>query len=73
VEAGGLASYGPSLPDIYRRSAELVDRILKGTSPADLPVELPTRFELVVNLKAAKAMGLTVSESFLLVADEVIE
>jgi putative ABC transport system substrate-binding protein len=73
AEAGGLASYGPNLPDIYGRSAELVDKILKGANPADLPVEIPTRFELVVNLKAAKAMGLTIPDSFVLLADEVIE
>ena len=72
-EAGGLVSYGPSLPDLYRQSATMIDKILKGTSPADLPVEVPTRFELVVNLKTAKALGLKVSESFLLLADEVIE
>jgi putative ABC transport system substrate-binding protein len=73
AEAGGLASYGPNLPDIYGRSAELVDKILKGANPADLPVEIPTRFELVVNLKAAKAMGLSIPDPFVLLADEVIE
>jgi putative ABC transport system substrate-binding protein len=72
-EAGGLVSYGPSLPDLYRQSATTVDKILKGANPADLPVEVPTRFELVVNLKTAKALGLKVSEPFLLLADEVIE
>jgi putative tryptophan/tyrosine transport system substrate-binding protein len=72
-EAGGLVSYGPSLPDLYRQSATIVDKILKGANPADLPVEVPTRFELVVNLKTAKALGLKVSEPFLLLADEVIE
>jgi len=72
-EAGGLVSYGPSLPDLYRQSATMVDKILKGANPADLPVEVPTRFELVVNLKTAKALGLKVSEPFLLLADEVIE
>jgi hypothetical protein len=66
-------SYGPSLPDLYRQSATTIDKILKGASPADLPVEVPTRFELVVNLKTAKALGLKVSEPFLLLADEVIE
>jgi putative tryptophan/tyrosine transport system substrate-binding protein len=73
AEAGGLMSYGPSLPDLYRQSARLVDRILKGASPGDLPIELPTRYELIVNLKAAKAIGLMISDSFLLLADEVIE
>ena len=66
-------SYGPNLPDMYRQSARLVDRILKGLKPADLPIELPTRYELIVNLKTAKAMGLAISDSFLLLADEVIE
>jgi putative ABC transport system substrate-binding protein len=73
AEAGGLASYGPNLADIYGRSAEFVDKILKGANPANLPVEIPTRFELVVNLKAAKAMGLSIPDAFVLLADEVIE
>jgi len=72
-DSGGLMSYGSNLPDIYRQSARLVSRILKGEKPADLPFEVPTRYELIVNLKTAKAMGLTISESFLLLADEVIE
>jgi len=71
--AGGLMSYASSLPDIYRRSATLVDKILKGASPADLPIERPTKYELVINLKAAKALGLNLSRDFLLRADEVIE
>jgi putative tryptophan/tyrosine transport system substrate-binding protein len=71
--AGGLISYAASLPDIYRRFASPVDKILKGATPADLPIERATRFELVVNLKTAKAMGLTIPEPFLLLADELIE
>ena len=73
AEAGGLMSYGPNLPDIYRQVARLVDRVLKGAKPADLPIELPTRYELIVNLKTAKEISLTISDSFLLLADEVIE
>lgn len=73
VAEGGLISYGPSLPDLLRRAAALVDKILRGAKPADLPVELPTRIELVVNLKTAKTLGLTVPQSILIRADEVIQ
>src|SRR6516162_438968 len=73
VEAGGLVSYGPDRSDLYRRAADLVDKILGGTKAADIPVEQPTQFRLVVNLKTAKALGLAIPESFLLRADSVIE
>jgi len=73
VEAGGMMSYGPNFANAFRRAAEFADKILRGTKPADIPVEQPTKFELVVNLKSAKAMGLTVPEIFLARADEVIE
>jgi len=71
--AGGLLSYGPDLEDIVRRAAPYVDRILHGAKPAELPVQLPTKFEMTVNVKTAKALGLTVPTSILLGADEVIE
>src|SRR5215469_10046596 len=71
VDIGGLISYGVSYPDLYRRVATYVDKILKGTKPSDLPVEQPTKLELVINLKTAKALGLTISRDFLLIADEV--
>jgi putative tryptophan/tyrosine transport system substrate-binding protein len=73
VEAGGLMSYGPNIQDLWRRAAEYVDKILRGAKPADMPVEQPTKFDLVLNLTTAKVLGLTIPESFLLRADEVIE
>jgi putative ABC transport system substrate-binding protein len=73
VVAGGLLSYGTNIGDLFRRAADYVDKILRGTQPADIPVEQPTRFELIVNLTTAKALGLTIPETFLVRADEVIE
>ena len=73
VDAGGLMSYGPNFADLFRHAADIVDKILRGAKPADLPVQQPTKFDLIINLTTAKALGLTIPKSFLLRADEVIE
>lgn len=73
VDAGGLMSYGANFPDLFSRAAEFVDKILRGATPADMPVQQPVKFDLIINLKAAKALGLRIPEAFLLRADEVIE
>jgi putative tryptophan/tyrosine transport system substrate-binding protein len=73
ARAGGLMSYGPNFPALFRRAAEIVDKILHGTKPGDIPVEQPTKFDLVINLKTANALGLTIPHNLLVLADEVIE
>jgi ABC-type uncharacterized transport system substrate-binding protein len=73
VESGGLMSYGPNTQELFRRSADFVDKILRGAKPADMPVEQPTKFDLIVNLKTAKSLGIELSPTFLARVDETIE
>ena len=73
VRAGGLMCYGANIPALFQRAAKIVDKILRGTKPGDIPVEQPTKFDLVINLKTAKALGLTIPHNLLVLADEVIE
>ena len=73
AEAGDLISYGANVPNLFRRTGDLVDKILHGTKPADIPVEQPTKFDLVINLKTAKALGLEIPHNLLVIADEVVE
>ena len=73
VAAGGLMSYGPDFPDLFRKAAEMVDKILRGTKPGDIPVEQPTKFEFAINVKTSAALGLTIPETFLATVDEVLK
>ena len=73
VQSGGLMSYGPNFPDLFRRSADFVDKILRGAKPADIPVEQPLKFDLIINLTTARALGLIIPEGFLVRANQVIE
>jgi putative tryptophan/tyrosine transport system substrate-binding protein len=73
VEAGGLMSYGPNYADLFRRAADMVDKILRGTKPSDIPVEQPTKFELAINVKTAAKLGLTIPQTLLTTADEIIK